>query len=185
MQKQEELVVIRAVVSLDGPTTERALDVWPALVTGELGIVVAGTSCYLVVETAPDARAARALSGTERAVVAHAARGLPMKRIAYDLRIAPSTVSARLASAACKVGARSSFELVRLVALLTRSREPREVVDVALTPAERHVLALIKQGLTNEEIASRRSRSMHTVANQVASLLRKTKSPSRRALVVR
>ena len=41
-----------------------------------------------------------------------------------------------------------------------------------LTQAQRAVLLLVAEGLTNEEIAKRRGTSTRTVANQVASLLR-------------
>ena len=43
----------------------------------------------------------------------------------------------------------------------------------------------LQHGLSNEQIAAIRSRSVRTIANQVASLLRKTKSGSRRDLLVR
>lgn len=63
--------------------------------------------------------------------------------------------------------------------------DPRaDLADNALTDAEREVLELLQHGLSNKEIAKRRSRSVRTIANQVASLLRKTKSSSRRALLV-
>lgn len=53
-----------------------------------------------------------------------------------------------------------------------------------LSEAERDVLDLLQRGLSNEQIASARSRSVRTIANQVASLLRKTSSASRRELLV-
>jgi DNA-binding NarL/FixJ family response regulator len=75
------------------------------------------------------------------------------------------------------------MELVRLAAMLTRDPRAR-FTEIALTDAERDVLDLLQNGLSNEQIASMRSRSVRTIANQVASLLRKTKSGSRRELVV-
>ncbi|MBK7397656.1 MAG: hypothetical protein IPJ34_15515 [Myxococcales bacterium] len=47
------------------------------------------------------------------------------------------------------------------------------------------MLALLVDGLSNAEIASRRNRSVRTIANQVARLLDKSGSTTRRALVVR
>ena len=65
------------------------------------------------------------------------------------------------------------------------TRDPRAAFPVVdLTEAEREILALLQQGLSNDEIARHRSRSLRTIANQVASLLRKTNSSSRRALLV-
>jgi DNA-binding NarL/FixJ family response regulator len=168
------------------PGTE-ALDLWPALVSGRLSLVERGSGAkrrYLLVENPAPSQPFRALSPTEVEVVSQAARGHTTKMIAYALGVSPSAVSTRLASAAAKIGASSRMELVRVAAMLTHDPRAR-FVDIALSDAERDVLELLQHGLSNEEIAKMRSRSVHTIANQVASLLRKTKSTSRRALVVR
>jgi DNA-binding NarL/FixJ family response regulator len=76
------------------------------------------------------------------------------------------------------------MDLVRLGAML--AHDPRARFDhIALTPSKEHVLELVGRGLSNAEIAKLRSRSARTIANQVASLLRKTRLPSRRALATR
>lgn len=62
---------------------------------------------------------------------------------------------------------------------------PTEVSVEGLTPAERDVLALVRRGLSNAEIATLRGRSRSTVANQVSALLRKLGVPSRAALAAR
>jgi DNA-binding NarL/FixJ family response regulator len=54
-----------------------------------------------------------------------------------------------------------------------------------LTPAEAAVLQLIVEGASNAEISRARSTSVRTVANQVASLLRKLNATSRFDLVRR
>jgi DNA-binding NarL/FixJ family response regulator len=54
----------------------------------------------------------------------------------------------------------------------------------SLTAAQRAVLALLAQGLTNAEIATRRKTSPRTVANQVASLLRALGCASRAELAL-
>src|SRR5689334_9686404 len=54
-----------------------------------------------------------------------------------------------------------------------------------LSTAEAAVFAMILQGASNAEIASRRKTSVRTVANQVASLLRKTGAQSRFELISR
>jgi len=51
-----------------------------------------------------------------------------------------------------------------------------------LTSAEREVLALVRGGLSNAEIARRRGRSVRTVANQIASIFAKCGVRSRAEL---
>lgn len=124
----------------------------------------------------------RALTEREAHVVTLAVRGLPTKLIAYELGLSPSTICKLMSSAATKIGATSTTDLVRIAGLA--QNEPRTSSTMAmLSGAEREVLELIERGLTNDRIAALRSRSVRTIANQVASILRKTKEPSRRALV--
>lgn len=52
-----------------------------------------------------------------------------------------------------------------------------------LTPAERRVCELLLRGLSNKEIASELGRAEPTVKNQVASILRKHRVPSRARLL--
>lgn len=54
-----------------------------------------------------------------------------------------------------------------------------------LTPAERAVLALLAGGASNRAIAAARGCAVRTVANQVASLLRKLDAKSRFELIER
>jgi DNA-binding CsgD family transcriptional regulator len=54
-----------------------------------------------------------------------------------------------------------------------------------LTDAERDVVLLVLVGLSNKEVASRRSCSARTVANQLASAYRKLAVGSRGELVAR
>jgi DNA-binding CsgD family transcriptional regulator len=54
--------------------------------------------------------------------------------------------------------------------------------SIELTPAEEHVLALLRAGSTYEQIAASRGRSRHTVAKQVASIFRKLNVVSQRDL---
>jgi DNA-binding CsgD family transcriptional regulator len=48
-----------------------------------------------------------------------------------------------------------------------------------LTAAEREIAAMVVAGLANAEIAKARSKSVRTIANQVASIFRKLKVGSR------
>ena len=164
--------------------SSRDLDPWTALVAGEVSVVPrlrGARRVYEIVENAPAARPFRALSRREVDVLAIAARGVPAKLCAYALGLSPATISTVLASAAVKIGVTSRIELVRVASLL--ACDPRvDADDAALTRAEREILALVREGLSNTEIGRRRGRSVRTIANQVAALLAKTKSPSRRAL---
>jgi DNA-binding CsgD family transcriptional regulator len=56
---------------------------------------------------------------------------------------------------------------------------PVEVVNAGLTEAELAVARLVAAGRSNERIAKLRGTTIRTVANQVASLLRKLDAPSR------
>lgn len=163
-----------------------AIDLWSALLEGRFSLVErthGARRTYLVVDNPPARTALRALTPGEVETLAQASRGLSAKMIAYALGVSQATVSQRLASAASKVGAATRTELVRIAALL--ARDPRAGFDAELTSAERSVLELVLRGLSNREIAHLRQRSVRTIANQVASLLRKTGSPSRRALSAR
>lgn len=65
--------------------------------------------------------------------------------------------------------------------VVSRALEAVEIPS-QLTRAEAEVFALLQAGLSCEQIAVRRSRSRHTVAKQVASILRKLNVTSQRAL---
>jgi DNA-binding CsgD family transcriptional regulator len=110
-----------------------------------------------------------------------AARGFSGKGTAYALGLGESTVSNALAHAAKKLGLRSRSSLIQAAAALFGAKATP--LDVStLSTAERDILDLLRRGLSNAEIASLRSRSTNTVANQVSSILRKTGSPGRRHL---
>ncbi len=167
--------------------TPEALDLWSGLISGSASVVERREGSrrhYLVVENAPATQPMRVLTRGEIDAVSYAARGLSAKLVAYTLGLSEPTVSSRLASAAGKIGVATRVELVRLAAMLTRDPRAR-FEETALTTAEKDVLELLAQGLSNREIAAIRSRSLRTIANQVAALLRKTESPTRRALVAR
>jgi DNA-binding CsgD family transcriptional regulator len=164
-----------------------ALALWTALVDGDVSLVErfdGGKRFYFVLENPPERRPMRALTRGELDVVTDAARGLSAKLIAYGHGISAPRVSQRLASAAAKLGLASRVELVRLAALLCHPTRPT-LSDAALTAAEREVLDLVRAGFSNAEIARHRNRSVRTIANQVARLLEKSGSPTRRALVTR
>lgn len=122
-----------------------------------------------------------ALSARETRVLELVARGASGKEVAFTLGVAESTVSGSLRDVATRIGATSSTTLAAVAARMVSER-PR-ISDSAFTSAERAVLALVREGLTNAEIAARRGTTERTIANQVASMLKKARAPSRRALV--
>jgi DNA-binding CsgD family transcriptional regulator len=161
---------------------------WAALACGRYTLTAhegrAGDRIYLMTESSQEARAARRLTRAEAKVADAAARAYTGKVIAHTLGLARSTVSMALASATWKVGLTSSAELSRLLhALLCDERDALDATH--LSAAEREVLAHVLEGKSNAAIARTRGRSVRTIANQVASILRKTRSPSRRALRMR
>ncbi|MBX3185163.1 MAG: hypothetical protein KIT72_16715 [Polyangiaceae bacterium] len=161
-----------------------AIATWRALVNGQVTLVEresSGQRYYLVLENAASARAQRRLSEQEANIVSLAAHGATGKHIAYRLGLSPSSVSGYLASAAAKLGFSTATALLRLASRLVIDKEP--VDTQGLTPSEREVLDMLRAGLANKAIAARRRRSERTIANQVAAILRKTGSQSRRALV--
>lgn len=165
-------------------TSPEAVDVWTALVQGRWALLertdADGRRSYLVVDCAPPAQDSRKLSATELSAVKLAARGLSGKQISYALGLSSGTVSSALRTVALKLGCRSPAALVQLAARLL-SVDPTQGPLSELTQAEAGVLALVREGLTNAQIARRRQSSPNTVANQVATLLRKLGLSSRRA----
>lgn len=164
-------------------TLPEGSELWSALSAGRVSVVPRGKR-YLVLDNPPSAHRLRALTLREVAVLSLAARGSSSKEICYALGISAALVSLSLQGAAAKVGVLSRTELIRLATVLTRS--PMELLDdTNLTAAERDVLALVERGLDNRTIAAVRMRSVRTIANQVAALLRKTGTRSRRQLATR
>ncbi len=164
-----------------------ALDLWEALIDGTASIVErfeGSARFYFVIDNAPATQPVRAFTQKEIDVLSYSTRGLSAKLVGYSLGLSASEVSSCLARATRKVGLSSRVDLVRLAAILTRDPRAR-LEEVALTQAEREVLALLVRGLANQEIATMRGRSVRTIANQVASLLRKTQASGRRALATR
>lgn len=165
-------------------SSSTAADAWSALVSGEWGVVertdADGKRYYAVIETHCSPRL-KALSPLETQVTELSARGLTGKAVAYALGVPTPTVSRTLFNTTLKLGLGSRTELVGLAGRLLGT--PRAAAqESSLTPAERDVLSLVRMGYTNTAIATARQRSERTVANQVASLLKKLDAPSRRAL---
>jgi DNA-binding CsgD family transcriptional regulator len=165
---------------------EHALALWHALVEGRLSLVERvesdGKRYYHAFENAPHVRAARAMTETEAVVLSLTLRGLSGKEVAYSTGLSQARISSALALAAERLGFARREDLLRVGASLLQSNDLASSVE--LTQAERDVLALVRTGLSNYEIAQARGTSVNTVANQLAALLRKTGATNRRALLV-
>ncbi len=96
---------------------ESALELWRALVAGRWSLIEheerGGRRYILACKNGPEVAAPQALSPLERAAIAYASWGHSNKLIAYELGIAPSTVSRLLSTALRKLGLRSPAELTR------------------------------------------------------------------------
>jgi DNA-binding CsgD family transcriptional regulator len=157
--------------------------VWKALATGRTSLALRGHGSarhFVLVDTPPWSRLDRALHPLHAVALRRLASGEQAKAVAHSLGLSASRLSRLLSTAAATLGLPSAFDAVRLVGGLTRRTAPEETGS--LTSAERTILGLLHSGLSNREIARARGRSERTVANQVASLLRKTGVPGRRAL---
>lgn len=161
-----------------------AADAWTALVGGHWGLLERtdsdGSRYYVAIENGTEAQRHRALSRTEVEVLRLYARGISGKMVGYGLGLSGATVSAALGSAALKVGVRNRAAMIRLAAHLLGSRTVAPTIP--LTQAETEVLAHLRHGLTNAQIARRRGSAERTVANQVAAILHKLQLPSRSAV---
>jgi DNA-binding NarL/FixJ family response regulator len=179
------------VVALDRARLRRrrceadAVDDWRALVEGRYSVVPRddsdGKRFYLLVRNPAISEPHARFTKREIDVLRVAARGFTGKGIAYALGLSEASVSTALGSAAAKVGLRSRLALVDVASAMFGSRASGAHA-APLTAAERDVLELLRRGMSNAEIARLRARSARTVANQVASILRKSGVPSRRGL---
>lgn len=166
---------------------ERALGAWRALVAGRWSMIervdTDGKRFYFAFENPPYAVQHRELSQVECSVIDMFARGHAGKYVAYALGIAESSVSRHLRSATARLGFREISDLLRFAGTVQRLESPVEKVMPLLTQSERSVLELLRQGLSNRAIGELRGTSERTVANQIATLLRKTGARSRKGLM--
>ena len=180
---------------------DEVLDLWQGLVEGRWSLVDAHESDgkrYVVAHRNPPMLApVSALTKREREVVMLLVLGRSTKDVAYSLGVASSAVSHTLTSALKRLRVRSVAHLVAHYNHLRANQGALLADDLAvsesgkpcsappsLTAAEAAVYALLVEGATNARIAEVRGTSERTVANQVASILRKLGAGSRRAVSV-
>lgn len=138
----------------------------------------------------------RRLSRRERDVAARLAQGMSQGAVAAELGIQSSTVATVASTVIGKLGLHSTRALPLfwrdsggdpvalgrddLVAISSAAGPARPRSE--LTPAEREVLDGVIHGHSNRQIANQRGTSIHTVANQIAALLKKLCAGSRSEL---
>lgn len=149
------------------------------------------------------------LTAREKVVLVRTLQGERQKSIAFEAKIAPSTVANSLKSARLKLGFEDRLDAAPLATLVLAhgtddaSRAPqRDVYSIGngewylasslrpdwsryahVTNAERLIAHSIIEGRSNTEIARERETSVHTVENQVASLFRKVDASGRFDLI--
>ena len=125
------------------------------------------------------------LTRREEQVLIQLRLGLPLKVIALDLGLHPSTISTHVSSAARKLGAHGRVDLVRVTGAWSGSDKTSADPDFqSLSRCEREVARLARRGMSNAEIALARGTSPRTVANQLACIYRKLKIGSRVGLAL-
>jgi DNA-binding CsgD family transcriptional regulator len=123
--QKAHLALARAVVAIDRARTraqrqdpDAALEAWRGLVEGRWSLVEHfdsdGQRFLVARKNDPDARGPRGLEARERLVLAHRARGISLKLIAYELGLSIPTVSRALRSGMTKLGISSHEQLVAL-----------------------------------------------------------------------
>jgi DNA-binding CsgD family transcriptional regulator len=170
----------------------------PALVAGRWSIVHVGDTDgrrYVVaLDNPPDAQPLAGLSPRQAQVLGLTLDGHGPTFIAYELGLAQSTISHHLGRLREHFGVTHDVALIEVVgALLSGQRailaEGAHVAwlpapdDHDLTPAERTLVAGLRAGHTDEQLAVRRGVSVKTVRNQLHRLFQKVGVHSRLELV--
>jgi DNA-binding NarL/FixJ family response regulator len=128
-----------------------------------------------------DPHAIPPLAPPELRLVEGLARGCQAKVLAAEFGVSPSALSYRMRRMVQRLGLGSTHALLKSAAATGLARC---LAVEQLSATELEVLDDVRAGLSNAQIGARRARSPRTIANQVASILRKTGAVGRRALVV-
>lgn len=165
----QALTRVRAVARRDDAG---ALLRWPLLIDGRLALVP-GPDGYDLVPNEPRWwQSISALTPREQAILILTARGLSNKLVGHLLGSTAASVSKGLGSTSAKLGLTDSRTLVRLAREFRA--DGRSLASVGdLTPAEWSVADLYSRGMTHAEIARLRGSEEQTVANQLATIVRK------------
>ena len=199
---------LRCPWSAEPRTGEPEVDLWFSLLAGTWGVVDVcepGALRCLVARQVEGDRAG--LTGRERQMALLASLGWTNEAMGQELGLSRSTVASQLGSALARLRLGRRHLLVELLAATLRAEgagSPRVssfveggvahralwyARDVStapgLTGVERNICRQLLGGLSSEDIARERGRSVRTVENQVASIFRKLGVRSRRELLLR
>jgi DNA-binding NarL/FixJ family response regulator len=151
----------------------------------------------------------RCLEPSETALVARLLCGESQKALAFELGLAPSTVSGHVIRALVKLGLSGGMVALPIVLAAQSWRLGSRISDTRSTPfehegcvyrvlsvprpktlrapgltcAEREIAHLLLEGLSRSEIACRRAASVNTVARQVSSIFSALNVTGRYALI--
>jgi DNA-binding NarL/FixJ family response regulator len=187
---------------------------WHGLISGALRFVDASCdfSSYVAVFDERPGAAPR-LSNLELLLLCRAFQGEAQKNLAFEFNVSPATISQLLATARSKLGlgARVAATPLPIVFLALRhcgvaelpsvrlgrvQREGHEYSELRWSPLDADTLTELSQverrvalqfawGASYKEIAAQRGTSMHTVANQIASICGKLRVHGRFELIRR
>ncbi len=152
---------------------ERALDMWPSMVSGQWTLVEReerdGKHVVEAHANVPRRPPLADLTPLERACAELVRRGHGNKQIAYALGLSLGTVGSTLTTTMRKLGVRSRVGLISLGDAPSLADVERVLGNTA-TPAEIAVAALAVAGMSNAQIAHQRGVAPRTIANQLATL---------------
>ena len=175
-----------------------------ALLVGELQVTAfcRGEGNFVISLSHREPRSPTQLKLRERQIIESLLAGCSQKQMAYDLKLATTTISEAMRQILGKVGVARWEHLVAVgcalgvvdrrqncILRLDHSHElqllVRPNVVSRLTPAERDVSLHVIEGWSNAQISRARSTSVRTTANQIASLFRKLNVRGRLELILR
>lgn len=143
------------------------------------------------------------LSERERAIATRLVAGLDYKQVAWELGVSVSTIGTVAGRVLRKLRVRSKLELASLAARTRRIVAPavpaavgglgfltvprglseEHAPTLAVNERQRELLALVAQGLGDQDIAERLGLSRHTVRNAIARWIKRLGVDSRAALI--
>jgi DNA-binding CsgD family transcriptional regulator len=186
--------------------------VWASLLAGKMAVIwtfQTDTRLYLISRPVSVGAKARPLSDKEQRVLIGWLSSGAEKRVAYEIGISQSSVTATLKRSLEKIGIKGTPKQIPAIVVLTALAAPGDQAATAatvtlggqdhllisaersdrnltsaLTAAERDIVRLILDGCSNESIASARGSAPRTIANQLGCVFRKLGVSGRIELLV-
>ena len=193
-----------------GTAEGEAFALWQGLVAGRWSIVDhfmgGGRRYYVVIHNPPEARPIRGLTDVEQTALGYVIGGTSNKVASFALGQSESAYSRTTQRAMNKLGIRSRASLIELAGRLgSAPRGHADEVDLhtldvgglevpvvatptlpcpdTFTAAEREIAWMLVEGTSSADIAVARATSRRTIANQLASMYRKSGVSTREELI--